>query len=196
MSLRNEHNVRHAYTNARAGGAGGGGGGGLLSASGPRQSCPTEAVPTWLSPPLPSPPGPCVQLSSAALFSAQLRSTSALLRPPASFISSVMQRAAAGLPLRKGRPLYVITKHTKFNYSGKGEPGCHRLKVIHRHSNLNPLQQPFCFSRCFYYWSVFFCFFATLVFSWVVKLANMPLPHTLLYVVSVVVEVLAQYSAP
>lgn len=35
-----------------------------------------------------------------------------------------------GLPLSRGRPLYLVTKHTKFNYSGKGELCLQQRKVI------------------------------------------------------------------
>lgn len=72
----------------------------------------------------------------------------------ASFISPVMQQPRSGLPLRKGRPLYLVTKHTKFNYSGKGEPCFQRWKVIHM--RWTPLL--FSFPLCFHYDGSFLSF--------------------------------------
>lgn len=60
----------------------------------------------------------------------------------------------AGLPLSKGRPLYLVTKHTKFNYSGKGELCFQHRKVIHM--RWTPLL--FCFPQCFYYDGPFLSF--------------------------------------
>lgn len=53
----------------------------------------------------------------------------------------------AGLSFSKGRPLYLVTKHTKFNYSGKGELCFQHRKVIHM--RWTPLL--FCFPQCFHY---------------------------------------------
>lgn len=60
----------------------------------------------------------------------------------------------AGLPLSKGRPLYLVTKHTKFNYSGKGELCFQHRKVIHM--RWTPLL--FCFPQCFHYDGPFLSF--------------------------------------
>ncbi len=60
----------------------------------------------------------------------------------------------AGLPLSKGRPLYLVTKHTKFNYSGKGELCFQHRKVIHM--RWTPLL--FCFPQCFHYDGSFLSF--------------------------------------
>lgn len=70
----------------------------------------------------------------------------------------------AGLPLSKGRPLYLVTKHTKFNYSGKGELCFQHRKVIHM--RWTPLL--FCFPQCFHYDGSF------LSFGWG-EVTNMPL---------------------
>lgn len=100
---------------------------GTLPVIGPRQSCPKEAaVPTCL--PSLHPQAPAALL----LF----------------FTGSVMQWPKPGLPLGKGKPLYVVTKHTKFNYSGKWKPCCQRQKVIHMSANPSVL---FCFPWCFHY---------------------------------------------
>lgn len=67
---------------------------------------------------------------------------------PLFFTGSVMQWPQPGLPLGKGKPLYVVTKHTKFNYSGKWKPCCQHQKVIHINTIPSPL---FCFPWCFHY---------------------------------------------
>lgn len=72
----------------------------------------------------------------------------------------------AGLPLSKGRPLYLVTKHTKFNYSGKGELCFQHRKVIHM--RWTPLL--FCFPQCFHYDGSF------LSFRWG-DVTNMPSPE-------------------
>lgn len=62
--------------------------------------------------------------------------------------------AMAGLPLSKGRPLCLVTKHIKFNYSGKGELCCQHRRVIHM--RWTPLL--FCFPQCFHYDGSFLSF--------------------------------------